>query len=107
LRPLVRDSLVPLQECALGNVAERPTNTFWASDLMHRLYHVPAIGEGHVEHYADDYEEVIEMSENNGTYSTHDSDILQYFALEVYAYDVAVPGVGCPWPQAKWKQGKL
>lgn len=87
--------------CALGyNVAESPTNTFWASDLMHRLYHMPAVGGAYIEHYAEDYAEVIELAAGNETYSTHDSDTLQYFALEVYAYDIAVPGVGCPGPRS-------
>lgn len=62
---------------------------------MHRLYHMPAIGEEWIEHYADDYEEVIDLTANNATFSTHDSDTLQFFALEVYAYDIAAPGVGC------------
>lgn len=86
--------------CALGyNVAEFETNTFWAADLMHRLYHMPAVGQAWVEHFASDYEEVIELSASNETLSTHDSDTLQYFALESYAYDIAVPGVGCPGPE--------
>ncbi|OAL24465.1 hypothetical protein AYO20_10623 [Fonsecaea nubica] len=82
--------------CALGyTVADSPTNTFWASDLLHRLYHVPVIGWGHIEHFADDYEEVVELAAGDTPESTHDSDTLQYFALEVYAFDIAVPGVGC------------
>ncbi|KAL3452677.1 putative peptidase family-domain-containing protein [Aspergillus insuetus] len=82
--------------CALGyTVSESETNTFWAGDLLHRLYHMPAIGQGLVEHYADGYEGVLELAEGNKTESVHDSETLQYFALEVYAYDVVVPGVGC------------
>ena len=93
-----RRSLV--QMCALGyNVAESESNTFWASDLIHRLYHMPAFGEGHVEHYAEEgYEGVLELAATNATLATHDSDAIQYFALDVYAYDVAVPGVGCSGP---------
>ncbi|EXJ55326.1 hypothetical protein A1O7_08253 [Cladophialophora yegresii CBS 114405] len=92
-----RKSLI--QMCALGyNVAESKTNTFWASDLMHRLYHMPAFGEDTVSHYSEDYQELLENAEHNATLSTRDSDALQYFALEVYAYDIAVPGVGCPGP---------
>ncbi|OCT48355.1 Major allergen Asp f 2 [Cladophialophora carrionii] len=88
------------QMCALGyNVAESETNTFWASDLMHRLYHLPAFGEDHIGHYSEDYQGVLELAEHNSTFSTRDSDALQYFALEVYAYDIAVPGVGCPGPE--------
>lgn len=63
---------------------------------MHRVLHVPQISEGVVEHYAEDYADVLELAETNSTYSVIDSDALQYFALEVYAYDVAAPGVGCP-----------
>ncbi|KAL2825868.1 antigen 1 [Aspergillus pseudoustus] len=82
--------------CGLGyTISESETNTFWASDLLHRLYHMPAIGQGLVEHYADGYEGVLELAEGNRTEAVHDSETLQYFALEVYAYDVVVPGVGC------------
>ncbi|KAL5050591.1 putative peptidase family-domain-containing protein [Aspergillus fruticulosus] len=82
--------------CSQGyTISEWETNTFWAGDLLHRLYHMPAIGQGLVEHYADGYEGVLELAEGNRTEAVHDSETLQYFALEVYAYDVAVPGVGC------------
>nr|AAQ87928.1 Asp f 2-like protein [Curvularia lunata] len=33
------------------NVANGPTNYYWASDLIHRLLHLPPVGEGAVEHY--------------------------------------------------------
>ncbi|KAL4923876.1 major allergen Asp F2 [Aspergillus undulatus] len=82
--------------CSQGyTVSGSETNTFWAADLLHRLYHMPAIGQGFVEHYADGYDGVLEFANGNRTEATHDSETLQYFALEVYAYDVAVPGVGC------------
>ncbi|KAL4764222.1 major allergen Asp F2 [Aspergillus foveolatus] len=82
--------------CSQGyTISEWETNTFWAGDLLHRLYHMPAIGQGLVEHYADGYEGVLELAEGNRTEAVHDSETLQYFALEVYAYDVVVPGIGC------------
>jgi hypothetical protein len=84
------------QMCALGyTVAASETNTFWASDLLHRLYHIPAFGWDYVSHFASDYDEVIELAESENTTSTRDSDTLQYFALEAYAFDISVPGVGC------------
>lgn len=86
--------------CGLGyTVSGSETNTFWASDLLHRLYHVPAIGQNWIDHFADGYEEVIDQAKKNATLSTHDSETLQYFALEVYANDIAAPGVGCPGTQ--------
>lgn len=78
------------------DVANSPTNLYWASDLLHRLLHLPAIGEGIVEHYAEEYPTTLEYAKSNTTYAVRNSDTLQYFALEAYAYDIAVPGVGCP-----------
>jgi hypothetical protein len=90
-----RRSLVDM--CMMGySVSKSETNTFWASDLMHRLYHMPAIGGDYIDHFTEDYAEVLEAAERSSINSTHDSDVLQYFALEAYAYDIAVPGKGCP-----------
>ncbi|KAI4240227.1 MAG: hypothetical protein L6R40_005256 [Gallowayella cf. fulva] len=95
--PLSYSTRRPLEQlCALGyTVAGMEANTYFGSDLLHRLYHMPAFGENHVEHFAEDYAGALELAKTNATYATHDSDILQYFALDVYAYDIAVPGVGC------------
>ena len=100
--------------CGLGyDVANGKTNTFWASDLLHRLYHVvshlqlylkllvfltlaqPSIGKGYIEHYLETYQEILDDAGKPGSNATHDSDVLQYFALDVYAYDIAAPGEGC------------
>lgn len=82
------------------DVANGPTNFYWASDLIHRLLHLPPVGEGAVEHYTNEEEEkypsVINLAKNNATFAARDSDTIQYFALEAYAYDIAVPGIGCP-----------
>jgi len=82
------------------NVANGATNYFWASDLVHRLLHVPSVGEGVVEHYigeeGEKYPGVINLAKNNATFAVRDSDAIQYFALEAYAHDIAVPGIGCP-----------
>ena len=87
------------QVCALGyNVAESSRLIFWASDMMHRLFHLPTLGYGYIEHFADGYEEIVTASENDNEQITHDTDALQYFALEAYAHDIAVPGEGCPGP---------
>lgn len=86
--------------CGLGyNVANSPTNFYFASDLLHRLYHIPKVGEGAVEHYAGEYDECLELAETNPEEAVKNSDSLQYFALEAYAFDIAVPGEGCA---GKW-----
>lgn len=83
--------------CSLGyTVSNSETNTFWAADLLHRLFHMPPIGQNWVDHFADGYDEVIELAASNKSVSTRDSETLQYFALEAYAFDIVVPGVGCP-----------
>ncbi|KAK3305639.1 putative peptidase domain-containing protein [Chaetomium strumarium] len=82
--------------CGLGyTVTESPLNTFWATDLLHRVLHVPRISENVVEHFAEDYEGVVELAKTDPAKSAIDSDTLQYFAIDVYAFDIAAPGVGC------------
>ena len=85
--------------CARGyNVRQYSRLLFWGSDLLHRLYHVPAFGQGYIDHYAEGYEAIVESASMNSPNSTHDSDGLQYFALEAYAYDIILPGQGCAGP---------
>jgi hypothetical protein len=82
--------------CAYGySVASGALNLYFGSDLVHRLLHVPSVGEGAVEHYADTYDECLDLATHNSTEAARNSHSLQYFALDVYAYDVAVPGEGC------------
>jgi hypothetical protein len=86
--------------CMFGyNVANSATNYYSASDFVHRLLHIPQVGEGTVEHYNDEEEKkypgVMALAKDNSTYAARNSDSLQYFALEAYAHDIAVPGIGC------------
>ncbi|KAM0344942.1 hypothetical protein ACHAPU_007076 [Fusarium lateritium] len=82
--------------CGLGyTVAQSKLNTFWATDLLHRVLHVPTISEETVDHFAEDYAEVLELAKSDPAKSSIDSDTLQYFAIDVYAYDIAAPGEGC------------
>lgn len=49
-----------------------------------------------VEHYGDGYAGVQELAAGaNYTWAGHNSATLTYFATEVYAFDVAIPGEGC------------
>lgn len=83
--------------CNLGYTVAGKTGlkAYWATDLMHRVLHVPTISENVVDHFAEDYETVLELAAQNTTQSGIDSDTLQFFAIEVYAFDIAAPGVGC------------
>lgn len=71
---------------------------------MHRLLHVPKVGEEVVEYYAEDYEGVIELAQTTPEEAVRNSDTLQYFALEAYAFDIALPGEGCA---GKWTATSL
>lgn len=62
------------------------------------MYHLPEIGQGHIDHFAEGYEGILEAAASGSPNVTRDSDGLQYFALEAYAYDIIAPGVGCPGP---------
>jgi hypothetical protein len=62
---------------------------------LHRFFHVPKVTEGGIDHYAEDYDSVLELAATNATYAAMDSDALQYFAIDVYAFDIANPGIGC------------
>lgn len=82
--------------CGLGyTVANSPLNTFWATDLLHRVLHVPDISEGLVEHYAEDYADALRQAKEEPEKSGSDSDVLQMFAVDAWAYDIAAPGEGC------------
>ncbi|KAI0843635.1 major allergen Asp F2 [Hypoxylon sp. FL0890] len=95
--PLSYTTRMPLEGlCGYGySVATGKLNLYFGSDLIHRLYHLPAIGEGVVEQYADTYSECLELAISSPAEAVHNSHTLQYFALDVYAFDIAVPGEGC------------
>ena len=69
--------------------------SFFASDLIHRLFHTDKIGEGTVFHYADTYQECLDLARETPEEAVRNAHTLQYFALDVYAYDIAAPGQGC------------
>jgi hypothetical protein len=82
--------------CGYGyTVAGGPLASFFASDLIHRLFHADKIGEKTVFHYADTYKECLELARESPALAVRNAHTLQYFALDVYAYDIAVPGQGC------------
>lgn len=82
--------------CGLGfTVANSALNTYWAVDLLHRVLHLPQISEGVVDHFAEDYADALRQAEEEPEKSAIDSDVLQFFAIEAWAYDIAAPGVGC------------
>ncbi|KAL7624634.1 Prenylated Rab acceptor protein 1 [Parahypoxylon ruwenzoriense] len=95
--PLSYTTRMPLEGlCGYGySVAAGKLNVYFGSDLIHRLFHLPTIGEGTVEHLADTYNECLELAVSNPAEAVRNSHTLQYFALDVYAYDIAVPGEGC------------
>ena len=95
--PLSYETRKPLDGlCAYGyTVANGALNFYFASDLIHRIFHMPSQGEGVVDHYADDYNECVELALTSPEDTVRNTHTLQYFALDVYAYDIALPGDVC------------
>jgi hypothetical protein len=82
--------------CNLGYiVAGSPLNLFWATDLLHLVLHVPKVSEGVVGHSAEKYADVLALAKDDPEHSARDIHALQYFATDVYAFDIAAPGIGC------------
>lgn len=64
--------------------------------MVRRLYHTTPVGEETVDHHADGYNGCIELAKGeNYTLAASNSASLIYFSIEVYAYDISVPGEGC------------
>ena len=84
------------QVCSRGYTVAGSKNTvFWAGDLLHRIWHTDKIGQGVVGHYADTYNEGVDLGGRRITKDIRNSASLRYYAMDVYAYDIAVPGKGC------------
>lgn len=84
------------QVCSRGYTVSGSKNTvYWGGDLLHRIWHTDKLGQGVVGHYADTFAECLELAVANETYAVRNSASLRYYALDAYAYDIAVPGVGC------------
>ncbi|KAL2063755.1 hypothetical protein VTL71DRAFT_5560 [Oculimacula yallundae] len=82
--------------CGHGyTVAEKKDSLYFGADLLHRLYHTHKMGEGVVGHYADTQAEMIELAKEHPEEAVRNSATLRHFAVEVYAFDIAVPGEGC------------
>ncbi|CAL3972290.1 hypothetical protein PZA11_004558 [Diplocarpon coronariae] len=95
--PLSFEARWPLEAmCGHGfTVAEQKDSLYFGADLMHRLFHVTKIAEGVVDHFADTQEEILRLAHDHPEQAVRNSATLRHFAVEVYAYDIALPGQGC------------
>lgn len=95
--PLSFSTRLPLEGlCGYGyDVANGPLNVFFGPDLLHRLFHIPTIGEGAAAHSADSYADCLLLAIDDAASAVRNTHSLQYFALDVYAFDVSLPGKGC------------
>ncbi|ORY67941.1 putative peptidase family-domain-containing protein [Leucosporidium creatinivorum] len=72
-----------------------PAAAWLATDLLHRMTHIPSITYHHVGHHADTYPGVLELASNNDTNAAFNQNTFQYYAIDAYARDVAYPPHGC------------
>ena len=77
---------------ALKNISQ---SAFMATDFIHRLFHIPTVSDGLVDHHADTYEECLELAKTHPEEAVRNTHSLQWFAVEVFSYELVVPGVGC------------
>jgi hypothetical protein len=68
---------------------------------------VLTISEELVQHYAEDYNDAVRLAKEEPELTGYDSDILQMFAIDAWAFDIAVPGVGCPGEQEKTEEATV
>lgn len=59
------------------------------------MYHVPGISDESVSHYADSYEDCLELAHHNASLAPYNTHTLQYFASHVYAVEIAKGGDAC------------
>lgn len=84
------------QLCSLGyDVSTGQNAVFWSADFLHRLWHTDTVGQSSVDHYADTYDECLELANESPEEAVRNSASLRLYALEVYAYDITLPGQGC------------
>ncbi|GAA5832825.1 hypothetical protein JCM11251_005778 [Rhodosporidiobolus azoricus] len=66
-----------------------------ATDLMHRMTHIPSITYDHVHHAADTYPGILALAASNDTQAGANQNTFQAYAIDAYARDVAYPPNGC------------
>lgn len=83
--------------CAHGyDVASGHDASYFGADLLHRLLHTAKIAEdATVDHFADAHADLLRLAIEWPARAVRNSASLRKFAVEAYAFDVAVPGVGC------------
>ncbi|GAA6003723.1 hypothetical protein JCM10207_003564 [Rhodosporidiobolus poonsookiae] len=83
--------------CAEGwNLAENGSELTQGAFFMHRLLHTPTATGGGMSDVVDTAEEALELAKGvNHTQAAYSIHTIQYYALDVYATDILVPGVGC------------
>lgn len=98
--PLSYSSRLWLSQLCSQNfsVAYSKNSEIFAADILHRLWHTDKLGQGVIGHYADTYDECLDLAKTNESEAVRNSATLRLFALDVYAYDIAVPGEGCTEP---------
>lgn len=82
-------------------VSESKNSLIWSADLLHRLWHTDKLGQQVIGHYADTYEECLELAKTNESLAVRNSATLRLYALDVYAYDISIPGKGCTNPDTE------
>ncbi|WRT64462.1 uncharacterized protein IL334_001394 [Kwoniella shivajii] len=91
-------SKFPMDElCTRGNtITSQGSESTDGSWFLHRLLHLPIASGGLLKDVVDSAHDAVELAKGvNATQSIHNIHSIQYYALDVYASDILLPGEGC------------
>ncbi|WWD19973.1 hypothetical protein CI109_104446 [Kwoniella shandongensis] len=88
----------PLAElCTEGQtISSQGSESTDGSWFFHRLLHLPIASGGHLSDVVDTANEAVELAHGvNASQAIRSIHTIQYYALDVYAQDILLPGEGC------------
>ncbi|OCF30367.1 hypothetical protein I316_08011 [Kwoniella heveanensis BCC8398] len=91
-------SKTPLDELCTGGktIASQGSEATDGGWFLHRLLHLPVSSGGLLHDVVDTAHEAVELAKGvNASQAIHSIHTVQYYALDVYASDILLPGEGC------------
>ncbi|ODV60828.1 Zps1p, partial [Ascoidea rubescens DSM 1968] len=79
-----------LDICGSNTISEDGPANYASVDLVHRYFHVPSMSRGIV--IEEDYDDLEEFAQNNGTYASRNVDNLLHYLADSYGHDIQEGG---------------
>lgn len=71
--------------CYGGTLAKVTPNSYAGIDMLHRYLHVPSVGLGYVDHYADGIDNLLKLAKTNSTFAVRNTDNILHYIADVYS----------------------